>query len=223
MINQMDKKDKWFLDRHGMFTASEIGKLLSKGTGSNMFGAGALSYIRAKAIERMTDLWERPEMDSIKSILHGKMYEAPAFEMYKQSTKNYSMRYFGTDEPLFLQYDEDSGGSPDGIMGEGTKIHLGLELKCPKNSHIHLDYFSFKNQYDLMDYNTDYYAQIQFLLMITGADVFHFCSFDDRFKAPRMKIKVLDVLPDRKFQDNLEIRLRMAVKERDKIVDSFIS
>lgn len=223
MIAPTEVKDKWFLDRHGKFTASEIGKLLSKGTGVNMFGTGALSYIKAKAIEKMTDLWERPEMEGVKSILHGKMYEAPAFEMYKMATKNYSMRYFGTDEPLFLEYDKDSGGSPDGLMGQGDKIHLGLELKCPKNSHIHLDYYQFKNQYDLADYNQDYYAQLQFLLMITQAELFHFCSFDDRFKAPKMKIKVIEVRPDRKFQDNLEIRLKMAVKERDNIVSSFIS
>lgn len=223
MINAIDKKDKWFLDRHGKFTASEIGKLLSKGAGGNMFGTGALSYIRLKAIEKMTDLWERPEMEWVKSVLHGKMYEAPAFEMYKTVSQNYSMRYFGSDEPLFLDYDKDSGGSPDGIMGEGINIHLGLELKCPKNSNIHLDYYGFKNQYDLADYNADYYAQIQFLLMITQAEMFHFCSFDDRFRDARMKIKILEVRPDRKFQDNLEIRLKMAVKERDRIISSYIS
>lgn len=219
MIDQLDVKDQWFLDRHGKFTASEIGKLLSKGKGTEMFGTGAITYIRQKAIEKMTVLWERPELESVKSLLHGKAHELPAYEYYKKVTRNFSMRYFGTDAPLFLPFDNDSGGSPDGLMGEGEKVYCGLELKCPKNSHIHYDYWQFKDQWDLREYNMDYYAQIQFLLLISGAEEFHFCSFDDRFINPKKKIKVIPVLPDKKFQDNLHIRLQMAIKLRDSIVN----
>lgn len=218
MIDQLDSKDRWFLDRHGKFTASEIGKLLSKGAGAKMFGTGAITYIKQKAIEKMTVLWERPELEYVKALLHGKVHEQPAYEMYKRVTKNYSMRYFGSDAPLFLPLDDDSGGSPDGLMGEGAKIYCGLELKCPKNSHIHYDYCKMKDQWDLKEYNEDYYAQIQFLLRITGAEEFHFCSFDDRFIDSKKKIKIIPILPDRKFLDNLEIRLQMAVKMRNEIV-----
>lgn len=220
MIDQLDPKDRWFIERHGKFTASEIGKLLSKGTGSEMFGKGAITYIRQKAIEEMTVLWEKPELEYVKSLLHGKAHEFPAYEMYKKTTKNYSMRYFGTDAPLYLSFNEDSGGSPDGIMGNGTEIYCGLELKCPRNSSVHYDYLGFKDQYDIKEYNGDYYAQIQFLLMITKAKEFHFASFDDRFKDVKKKIKIIEVLPDKKFQDNLEIRIQMAVKMKKAIVNS---
>lgn len=219
MFDTIESKDKWFLDRHGKFTASEIGKLLSKGSGAQMFGTGAMTYIRQKAIEVMTVLWERPELDSVKSLLHGKVHEYPAYEMYKKVSGNHSMRYFGTETPLFLHYDNDSGGSPDGIMGEGEKIYCGLEVKCPKNSNVHFDYLEFKDQWDLRGYNMDYYAQIQFLLMITKADHFHFCSFDDRFIDYKKKTKVIDVLPDKKFQDNLEVRLQMAIKMRNALIE----
>lgn len=223
MIDQIDGKDKWFLERHGRFTASEIGKLLSKGKGAEMFGTGAITYIRQKAIEKMTVLHERPELEGVKSLLHGNAHEYPAYEFYKHVTRNYSMRYFGTESPVYLPYDDNSGGSPDGLMGDGEKIYCGLELKCPKNSNIHYDYCQFKDQWDLREYNMDYYAQIQFLLMITGADEFHFCSFDDRFIDNKKKIKVIPVLPDKKFQDNLHIRIQMAVKLRDSIVNEAIN
>lgn len=219
-MNSIDVKDKWFLDRHGRFTASEIGKLLI-GKNGEMFGQGAKTYIRQKAIESMTVLHERPEVEEVKSLLHGKAHEWPAFEFYMKATGNKSMRYFGTEEPLFLNYNEDSGGSPDGIMGEGEVIKWGLELKCPKNSHIHFDHYQFKDQYDLRQYNLDNYAQVQFLLMITKADGFHWCSFDDRFRSPKMKMKLIDVLPDRQLQDNLEIRLQMAIKEKKTIVSQY--
>ena len=52
MIDAIDLKDEWLLARRGRFTASEIGKLLSKGKGAEMFGTGALTYIRKKAIEK---------------------------------------------------------------------------------------------------------------------------------------------------------------------------
>lgn len=219
MIDQMDVKDRWFLERHGKFTASEIGKLLSKGSGAEMFGKGAITYIRQKAIEKMTVLWERPELEGVKSLLHGKAHEQPAYDHYVRITRNSSMRYFGSDCPLFLQYNDDSGGSPDGIMGEGDRVYCGLELKCPKNSHIHYDHYQLKDQWDLREYNMDYYAQIQFLLMITKADEFHFISYDDRFIDPKKKIKLIPVLPDKKFQDNLHVRLQMAVKMRNSLVE----
>jgi YqaJ-like viral recombinase domain len=219
----IEPKDKWFLQRHGKFTASEIGKLLSKGAGTKMFGTGAITYIKQKAIEKMTVLWERPELDEVKSLLHGKVHEQPAYEMYKKVTKNYSMRYFGTDTPLFLEHDADSGGSPDGLMGEGAKIYCGLELKCPKNSHIHWDYFKMKDQWDLKEYNVDYYSQIQFLMHMTSADEFHFFSYDDRFIDEKKKSKIITVLPDKKFMDNLLIRIQMAVKMRNEIIEEQIS
>jgi hypothetical protein len=223
MIEIIDEKDKWFLKRHGRFTASEIGKLLSKGTGTNMFGTGAWTYIKQKAIEKMTVLWERPELDEVKSLLHGKVHEQPAYEMYKRVTNNNSMRYFGSETPLFLEHNEDSGGSPDGLMGEGDRIYCGLELKCPKNSHIHWDYFKMKDQWDLRAYNIDNYAQVQFLLLITNADEFHFFSFDDRFIDIKKKFKLIPVLPDKKFQDNLTIRIQMAVKHRNQIIEEAFS
>lgn len=219
MIDRMDVKDRWFLQRHGKFTASEIGKLLSKGAGTKMFGTGALTYIKQKAIEKMTVLWERPEVDEVKSLLHGKAHEYPAYEAYRIASGNYSMRYFGTEEPVFLELDQDSGGSPDGLMGEGVKIYCGLELKCPKNSHIHWDYLKMKGQWDLKEYNADYYAQIQFLMKISNAEQWDFSSFDDRFIDPKKKTKIIKILPDKKFIDNLEIRIQMAVKMRNEMIE----
>lgn len=214
----MDNKDQWYVDRWGKFTASEIYKILSSGRGSDMFGAPAKEYIRQKAIENMSVMWERPELEFVKAILHGRAHEYPAFEAYKSVSRNYSMQYFGSDNPVFIRFNEDSGGSPDGIIGSAKNVTWGLELKCPKNPGIHLDHMEMANQYDLEAYNLSYYAQIQFNLMVTKAEGWHFVSYDERYRAPHMKIKILDVFPDRRFQDNLEIRLRMAIRHRNEII-----
>lgn len=212
-------KEKWLMARHAKFTASRIGCLLVGGSGGKLFGPGAMTYIKKKATEKMQVAWDRPDLDHVKSLRHGKMYELPAFLAYQNFTKNHSMRYFGSDDPVFLDYDNDSGGSPDGLMGEGEEIYCGLELKCPVDSEVHMDYFAMKHQYELQAYNGEYYAQMQFLLMITKAPVWHFCSFDERFEEDVFKIKVLEVKPDKQFQTNLKIRLKQAVIERDKIID----
>lgn len=223
MIGEVDPKDKWFLERWSRFSSSEIGKLLSKGSGENTFGSGALTYIRQKAIESLTVMWEKPYLEYLKPLLHGKVHELPAFQSYQALTRNFSMRYFGSEEPLYLAYNEESGGSPDGLMGKGEVIHWLLELKCPLNSSVHFDYLQMKDQFDLLEYNRDYYAQTQFNLMITKAPGAHFYSFDDRFKNPKLKGKIIEISPDKKFQDNLDVRLKMAVKEKYRIIEELMS
>ncbi len=221
MINKLDPIDKWHLSRHTKFTASLNHKLLLKGKDGTGFSVGGITYIEEKAIETITDLWERPKLEYVESLLHGNMYEYPAFETYVETSKNYNMRHFGTDKPLFLDYNEFSGGSPDGIMGEDTRIDWGIEIKCPSTPQNHFKYMRWTSQWDIKEKRIEYYTQIQFLLMITKAQGFHFVSFDARFKDKKNRIKIIDVLPDQKFQDNLELRIHAAQKEKLKIIEQF--
>jgi YqaJ-like viral recombinase domain len=220
MIGDIDNgKDQWYADRWGKFTASEIHKLLAKGSGTEMFGVGARTYIKKKAIEKETVFWENPRLEFAKPLLWGKRYEEPAYERYVKVTGNTSMRYMGTDSPIFLTYNKDSGGSPDGLLGEGEAIHLGLELKCPEQSATHWDHLGLKDQFDLREYTIEYYAQIQFLLMITKAPCFHFVSFDERFKDKSKRLHIIEVFPEKTFQAGLNIRILQAAKERDKLIE----
>jgi YqaJ-like viral recombinase domain len=221
MINEFDKVDGWFLQRYSKFTASEIYKLLGKGKDGTGFSAGGMTYIETKAIEEMTVLYEKPELDFVESLMHGKMYEEPAYRAYVKASRNTSMRHFGTDNPVYLPYNDYSGGSPDGLMGEGENIMWGLEIKCPKNPANHFKYLKFKDQWCLKESRPEYYAQIQFLLMITEAEGFHFVSYDERFKNPTNKIKIIDVMTDTKFQDNLQLRIASAQKEKIKILEKY--
>jgi len=223
MINKLDPQDRWLIERHAMFTASLIYKILPTGKDGKGFSATGMAYIEEKAIEKETELYERPELEFVESLLHGKYYEEPAFKEYVRVSKNYSMRHFGSEKPLFLTYNEYSGGSPDGLQGEGERIDWGCEIKCPKNSKNHFKYLKFKDQWDLREHRIEYYSQIQFLLMITQAKGFHFVSYDARWKDPNLRLKILDVFPDQKFQDNLEIRLQLAQKEKMKLIQQLKS
>lgn len=220
MITPMDKVDAWHLKRHKKFTASMIYKLLGRTKDGTGFSVGAMTYIEEKAIESMTVLYEKPELEYVESLMHGKTYEEHAYHAYVEATRNYNMRHFGSEQPVFLDYNQYSGGSPDGLMGEGEKIYRGLELKCPASSKNHFKYLKFKDQWDLKECRPEYYAQVQFLLMTTHADAFDWGSYDERFIDKNLRLKIVEVKPDQKFQDNLDVRLQMAHKEKVKIVES---
>lgn len=220
MINQTDPKGRWFLERHGKFTASLIHKIIPNGA-TSMFTPTGWNYIQERAIESMTYMYEAPELEFVEALMHGKAYEENAYNQYIKVTKNYSMRHLGGENPLYLAYNEYSGGSPDGIMGEGENIEWLLEVKCPKNSKNHFKYMQFKTQWDLLEQRVEYYAQIQFLLMITKAKGAHFVSYDERFRDENKRLKVLDVFPDKKFADKLKVKLQTAQAEKLKIIAAF--
>lgn len=223
---QQDKIDQWFVARWSKFTASENYKLLSA-SGAALWNPGAWTYIKTKALEMCTQMWERPELEEVKSLLHGKMYELPAFQALVRETRLTSLRYLGTENPLFLEYEplaKESGGSPDAIdLTSDAKVDIVAEIKCPKSPMYHFERLKWKNQWDIKESYFSAYSQIQNLLMITGAGLGIFASYDERQVNASKKIKVIEVLPDKKFQDNLDIKLRMAVKEKYRIFDEYMN
>jgi len=218
----MDKIDRWHLARWSCFTASENYKLLAPAKGNAMFGDGALTYIEQKALEMTTRMHERPELDEAKSILHGRAHEYPAFVEYRERTGYHSFTYLGDDNPMFYPYRplaEESGGTPDcgNITTEGL-IDIGAEIKCPKNPINHFRRLKWKDQWDVYKEYIQCYTQCQFLMMCTGAKQWDFVSFDDRQIVRSKKIKIIEIKPDKNFQNNLEVRLRQAIKEKYRII-----
>jgi hypothetical protein len=221
MANKIDKKDAWFAERFGKFTASEIWKLWGLNKEGKFMTTG-LTYIETKAVESLTEMHDRPELEFVEPILHGKAHEALAFYRYQDITRNNSMRYFGSEEPIYLSFNKYSGGSPDGLMGEMDYIKWGLELKCPFNSGNHYKYLKFKDQWDLKEKKFEYYCQVQFLLMITKAEGWHWASYDDRFKDNRLKMKIIEVMPDLNFQNALELRIDLAEVQKKKFIKEIL-
>jgi len=214
--------DEWFMERRAKFTSSENYKLLKDDKQGQTFGAGAWTYIEQKAVEHSSNMWERPELDEVSSLLYGKVHEFPAYEWYIRATRNNNMQYVGTETPIFLE-DEDikgeAGGSPDGVsITASFSVDLGLENKCPKNPVLHFRRLLWKDQWDLKQHYVSCYTQIQDLLRITKAPEWHFLSFDDRQKNFKDKGKIIIVYPEKKFIDNLELRIRKAVDEKYKML-----
>jgi hypothetical protein len=218
--------DQWHLQRWSKFTASENYKLLPTGTVS-MFSPGGQTYIKEKVLQMTTDMWSRPELDEVESLLHGKVHEYPAYQALVRATNYSGFIYLGEENPLFLEYEElpgESGGSPDSIsLTDDAKVDIVAEIKCPKNPMYHFNRQFWKTQWDVKEKYIQAYTQIQNLLLITGAELGLFVSYDARVKNVSKKIKIIEVKPDRKFQDNLDIRIRMAVKEKYRIYEEYMN
>lgn len=218
MLNATDPKDRWFLERHSMFTASENWKLLGTGPGGKGWSTTAKTYIRKKAREAMTKLYEQPKLEFVESLLHGRFYEEPAFRHYVKITGNKVMEYHGSENPIYLPYNKVSGGSPDAVARYEGRIFWGLELKCPANPDNHLDNLDLHTQWDLKEAKIHDYTQCQMLLMASGANGWHWMSYDERFLNPALQARVIEVLPDKNFMANLDIKIKMAEKERRQII-----
>lgn len=218
--------DQWHLQRWSKFTASENYKLLSA-SGVNLFSPGGYTYIRSKVLQMTTNMWQRPELDEVEALLHGKVHEYPAYKALIAATEYKNLIYLGEDKPLFLEYEPlegESGGSPDSIsLKSDSTVDVVAEIKCPKDSMKHFDRHSWKDQWDVKEKYIQAYTQIQNLLMITGAGLGLFVSYDDRQKEVRKKVKIIDILPDKKFQDNLDVRIRMAIKEKYRIYNEYMN
>lgn len=218
----MDIIEGWLLKRRGRFTASNSFKLLTTGTKGEMFGTGAWTYIREKAVEMTTRLWERPEIEEVESILHGRVHEYPAYESYVKATGHTSLMYLGDENPIFVPHPvlvDEFGGTPDSAdITDAGKIEMGAEFKCPKNPGVHFDRLKWKDQWDLKEKYMLCYSQIQSLMMCSGARVWHFVSYDERQILKAAKIKIIEVKPDKSFQNTLEIRIKQAIREKYRLI-----
>lgn len=218
----MDRLDQWHHKRWARFTASEDYKLLAPGAQAGMFGDGAITYIEQKAFEATTRMQERPELTEVKSLLHGKAHEYPAFVEYKIRTGYQDFEYFGDENPIFYPYEplaQEAGGSPDcGAISNAGKIFHGAEIKCPKNGINHFRRLKWKTQWDVKENYIQTYTQCQKLMMCTGALQWDFVSFDDRQIVREKRIKIIPIYPDKNFQNNLDVRLRCAIKEKYRII-----
>lgn len=221
----MDKIEEWQLDRKGKFTASNAWKLLSKGSGDTMFGTGAWTYIEERAVEMTTKVWECTGLDQAEPLLHGHAHEHLAFMEYIYVTKNLPMRYMGSGAPVFFKhfdFPDEFGGTPDGILIDGSSISMGLEIKCPKDPKVHFQRLKWKDQWDLKDNYMLCYAQCQSLMMCTDAPEWHFISFDERQTMRKYRSKIIVVKPDKNFQNNIEVRVRQAAKEKYRIISEHL-
>ncbi len=214
----MSPVEKWKLAKWGNFSASEMSKLLSKGTGSETFGVGARTYINKIARQAYTTFNEEDEVET-KAMKDGKMREPVSFAFLEKLLGFNGLIYYGGGNPIFHHYCPDSGCSPDVIAPiDANTVSFGAELKNPTGD-VHMEYLrKIKDQYDLKKESEIYYCQSQFSLMAYKCDLWLWCSHNEYFPF-KDRMLIVEVKPDKSYQANLDIRLKMAIKERNRLIE----
>jgi hypothetical protein len=207
------KSRAWHDQRLGRFTASEIWKLFTEPRSKEAKARSELSettkaYILEKVAEELTG--QHKEI-SAKSLDWGNDNE--------EAAKDYFSNLTGCEvKPAsFVPFSVMSGGSPDGYIDE-TAI---LEIKCPFDSSIQLQYFMLKDQADLKAEFPEYYFQCQANLLFTKRDKAVFATYDPRMQDDNMKMKLLVITPDYDDQRKIVEKLLAAQKFKEQVILQF--
>lgn len=224
--------DEWEQIRCGRFTSSEWWKLMEcgkrpmtkeelaarpkKGKGSSTtqvpdpstMGEKGKTYINQKVAETLTGLPKRSSYAF--PLVYGKDTEPLAVVAFEEK--------FGVvcDPAGFQSYTDHAGGSPDRYISTDQ----GLEVKCPEDSTNQVDYLMLTDRHDLKRHYPAFYWQCVTLLLFTGRDLWHFCTFDPRMINPKHRLTHIEIFAKdvQEDFDNTHLALEAAVKEKLQIL-----
>jgi hypothetical protein len=156
IINCIQGTDEWFNEKLGKFTASEAQAIAANGKG--------LETLCLKlASQRLTG--KRKESYLGADMKRGVELEPEARNLYELETDN------TVGKVGFCKLDEDTGASPDGLIGEDGLI----EIKCFDDLNF-LEYALSKKM------DTGYVWQMQMQMFITGRQWCDYVVYNPNYK-----------------------------------------
>lgn len=170
----------WLIARAGVVTASEVDALVSP-TGKIRTGDGVKTYLHRKLTERWTG-GPLPVLQGIFDVQQGEILEQrarPAFTIHT-GIEVETVGFITSDDGRI-------GCSPDALIGNQS----GCEIKCP-TMPVQIGYL-LGGQLP-----SDYIAQVQFSMYVTGCKTWHFFSYNRRLPPFHLLIE-----RDEKYQDAL--------------------
>lgn len=226
-VNTDELEYNWLKEKWGCFSASTASELLSKGMGE-LFGVGAKTRIKKVAREAYTQFNMDESSVSTKDMMLGKMREPISYAYLYKLLGIKTLEHHGDCNPLFYrhikdEYKEHAGCSPDVLAYKSDgSISFGIEMKNPKGD-AHQDYImQIENASHLEKYCKDYWVQCQFSMMCYGLDLWLFTSHNEYFP-PKTRMLIVEVPLDKSFVANYEIRLSMAIKMKNRIIEQVMN
>jgi hypothetical protein len=221
--------EAWEQVRAGRFTSSEIWKIMEwgkrdmtaeelairpkSGAGSrttqvadpSVMGKQGITYIHQKVAEVMTGL---PKQGAYAyPLVYGKEIEPMAADYFAKAIG------VELEEVGFQCFGDHAGGSPDRLF-ERDGIKMGLEIKCPFQSENQIQYLKLQGPADFKELYPEYWWQISSLMLFLDIKVWHFMTFDPRFKDDKHIMKHLVITQDDVAEDQNKIitALESAIK-----------
>lgn len=194
MINRkvFETQEDWKEYRRGLFTASQIHRLLAKAASGSGLSNGAKTYVK----EILAEMIAPPAPDYYNSAMQrGNEIEPQAVLAYAKAfnldVNDNNFIYTSTGGHVFF-WDEafNVGGTPDIILADRI-----CEIKCPE-SKTHLEYLLCDTGEDLQQLKPEYYSQMQLNMYLCERDMCHFISYDDRLFDEKLHLKYIPVKRD---------------------------
>lgn len=208
---QEEERYNWLQQRLGKFTASQFSRLMTYENKLEKFPTGAETYVMECVAEELTELSAESKYDSYE-MEWGREHELEAVAKFTDVTK-VKVRATGRNQE-FIKYGHDTGGTPDGRIGE----YSGIEVKCPK-SVTHLKYLRHIHSWEeLKKIKPEYYWQIVGCMLITKAKSWFFISYDPRMKDENLRLHWFKIERDDAEIEKLKTRLTMAIEEKYSII-----
>jgi len=163
MENNIQGSDEWLEDRKGKLTASNAQAISANGKGLETYVYTLLSEKYSSNNEKYTN----------EDMERGNELEAMARKLYELE-KDVEIKEVG-----FIEMDEFSGASPDGLIGEDGLV----EIKSPND----------KNHFFIVStekIETKYIWQMQMQMLVTDRKWCDFVSFNPNFEKDLVIIRV---------------------------------
>lgn len=196
--------DEWMRLRAGKFTGSRFVALTARNKKTKEKLKSFSDAVWDAVVERMTG---KPQDSATSySMQWGSEVEAFAREAYELKTGNSVIEVPFIDHPVY----PFAGCSPDGLIGDDG----GLEIKCPKDSAVHLERF-------LSGVPEEYIPQVQGCMWVTGRAWWDFASFDPRMPESH-QLLIIRVERDESFIAHLEASVLEAEAEAVALLDNLM-
>jgi predicted phage-related endonuclease len=203
MSDDLQRSEEWFKKRLGKFTGSRFVDVLATSKKGDKKLKAYDELIWDLATERITGQVDH-SLDSY-ALRWGRDLEEYARQEYELLTGEVVHQVDFIDHPTIANV----GCSPDGLVGDDG----GLEMKCPKDSRIHLQRFD-------DGVPEEYKPQIQGCLWVTSRAWWDFVSYDPRMPE-HLRLLRIRVERDEAFIENLAKEVAAAEVAVSAIVDRF--
>jgi YqaJ-like viral recombinase domain len=203
-----ETKDDWKAFRQGLFTASQINRIMA----TSQLSVGAITYILQLIVS--TDAQPKPDIFN-SSVEWGNEQEPQAVLRFANDfffdINDDNFIYTSVGGFVFFEFDGIAGGTPDIILSDRI-----VEIKCP-NCDTHLYYKHFVNEDNFQKELPVYYDQMQFNMFLTSRANAIFMSFDPRHKIEAMQAHYINIKADGKRQKEIIDKIYLAAKMKNKL------
>lgn len=196
---------EWFRARTGIATCSRLDAIMSSGRKAGEPGSGYFALLDQKAWEVVAQTITPSQ--STFAMQRGVELEAVAIERYEAHTGRLTYKPGLLLHPAIERF----AGTPDALTYDEPKRSIQVKVPFSVDKVVRM-----RAERDV----SEYFAQVQGEMLVSGADVCDLVVYDDRLPQP-YDLTVIEVPADRAYQAQILERVQRFLADLDARVQAF--